>query len=77
MATTGKAPRYFASDFDRLSDRVFDVSEIAAVEVEVSHGSVQQRGTARARPGTAMQYWVERRSGKLKLHGETCIGLTH
>jgi hypothetical protein len=64
---TGKAQRYFASDFDRLSDRVFDASEIAAVEVEVgvSHGSVQQRGTARAQPGTAMQYWIERRSAKL------------
>jgi hypothetical protein len=53
---TGKARRYFASDFDRLSDRVFDASEIAAVEVGVSHDSVRQRGTARAQPGTAMQY---------------------
>lgn len=30
---TGKAQRYFASDFDRLSDRLFDASEIAVVEV--------------------------------------------
>ena len=49
---TGKAQRYFASDFDRLSDRVFDASEIAVVEVEVavSPARVQQRGTARAQP---------------------------
>ena len=30
---TGKAQRYFASDFDRLSNRLFDASEIAVVEV--------------------------------------------
>jgi hypothetical protein len=30
---TGKAQRYFASDFDRLSDRMLDASEIAVVEV--------------------------------------------
>jgi hypothetical protein len=43
---TSKARRYFASDVDRLSNRLFDASEIAAVEVVA--GSVQQRGTARA-----------------------------
>jgi hypothetical protein len=41
---TGKAQRYFASDFDRLSDRLFDTSEIAVVEVV--DASVQRRGTA-------------------------------
>jgi hypothetical protein len=45
---TGKAQRYFASDFDRFSNRWFDASEIAAVEVVA--GGVQQRGTARAQP---------------------------
>ena len=29
----GKTQRYFASDFDRLSNRLFDASEIAVVEV--------------------------------------------
>ena len=49
---TGKAQRYFASDLDRLSSRLFDANGIEAVEVavRVSHGSVQQRGTARAQP---------------------------
>jgi hypothetical protein len=45
---TGKAQRYFASDFDRLSDCLFDTSEIAVVEV--ADASVQQRGTACAQP---------------------------
>ena len=30
---TGKAQRYFASDFDRLSHRLFDADEVAVVEV--------------------------------------------
>jgi hypothetical protein len=30
---TGKAQRYFASDFDLLSDRLFEAREIAVVEV--------------------------------------------
>ena len=38
---TGQAQRYFASDFDRLSDRLFDASGIEAIEVVMS--SVQQR----------------------------------
>jgi hypothetical protein len=29
---TGKAQRYFASDFDRLSSRLFDAGGLAAVE---------------------------------------------
>ena len=33
---TGKAQRYFASDFDRLSDRLFGAGEIEAVEVVMS-----------------------------------------
>jgi hypothetical protein len=72
---TGKAQRYFASDFDRLSDRVFDASEIAAVEVGVSHRSVQQRGTARsARYSNAV---LDRaKIGEAELHGEACIGST-
>src|SRR5258708_7075500 len=45
---SGKAQRYFASDFDRLSNRSFDASKIATVEVVA--GSVQQRGTARSQP---------------------------
>jgi len=45
---TGKAQRYFASDFDRLSDRLFDACEIAVVEVV--DASVKQRGTACAQP---------------------------
>ena len=45
---TSKARRYFASDFDRLSNRLFDASEIAAVEVVT--GSVRQRDTARVQP---------------------------
>ena len=42
----GKAQRYLASDFDRLSDRLLDASEIAVVEVVETSG--WQRGTARA-----------------------------
>jgi hypothetical protein len=30
---TGKAQRYFASDFDRFSNRLFDARHIGAVEV--------------------------------------------
>jgi hypothetical protein len=43
---TGKVQRYLASDFDRLSDRLLDASEIAVVEVVETSG--WQRGTARA-----------------------------
>jgi hypothetical protein len=72
---TGKARRYFASDFDRLSDRVFDASEIAAVEVGVSHDSVRQRDTARAaRYSNAV---LDRaKIGEVELHEETGIGST-
>jgi hypothetical protein len=51
---TGKAQHYFASDFDRLSHRLLDASEIATVEVVT--GSVQRYCTRSAR--TAMQYWT-------------------
>jgi hypothetical protein len=43
---TGKTQRYVASDFDQLSDHLFDPREIAAVEAVT--GSVQHRSTARA-----------------------------
>jgi hypothetical protein len=37
---TGKAQRYFASDFDRLSNRLFDASEVAVVGVaDLARGS--------------------------------------
>jgi hypothetical protein len=40
----GKAQRYFASDFDRLSDRLLDASGIEVIEVVMSRAP--QRGTA-------------------------------
>src|SRR5216683_1255527 len=46
----GKARRYFAFDFDRPANRVFDAIEASEVIVRVSHGSAQQCGTARAQP---------------------------
>jgi hypothetical protein len=45
---TGKAQRYFASDIDRFSNRLFDAREIEAVEVVAN--CVQQRSAARALP---------------------------
>jgi hypothetical protein len=41
---TGKAQRYFASDFDRLSSRLFKANGIAAVSRRC------RRGTARVQP---------------------------
>lgn len=53
----GKTQRYFAFYLDRLSNRLFDASEIAAVEVAA--GSVEQRSAS-----TAMQYRIEEKSTK-------------
>jgi hypothetical protein len=43
-----KAQRYFASDFDRHSDRLLDASGIEVIEVVMSRAP--QRGTACVRP---------------------------
>ena len=56
---TGKAQRYFASDFDRLSNRLFDASEVAVVGVaDLARGSAVCMRSA----STAMQYWLEENS---------------
>jgi hypothetical protein len=53
---TGKAKRYFASDFDRLSCRLFDANGIAA---ESRRWRLEPRYCTRS-VSTAMQYWIEK-----------------
>ena len=45
---SGKAQRYFAFDFDQLSNRSFDASGFEAIEVVAANA--QPRSTAYARP---------------------------
>jgi hypothetical protein len=60
---TGKAQRYFASDFDRLSSRLFDANGIAAVSRK---WRLAPRYCTRS-ANTALQYWTERRRITQKL----------
>jgi len=57
---TGKAQRYFASDFDRLSSRLFDANGIAAVS---RRWRLAPRYCTRS-ASTAMQYWIEKKLTK-------------
>jgi hypothetical protein len=51
----GKARRYFASDLDRPTNRLFDAIEAGEVIVRVSHGSVRVRPPLFRRPHDGLE----------------------